>query len=90
MNSRVLRFHQFRINSFSEKDFNLTERMIAANEIWYDLVSMQIDRQFQESPLVNRNMLFLLFGRFVHLLIHDQELRGKLLEHIEAQMKEEI
>lgn len=68
---------------------DFTERLIKANELWYELISMEMASTQKSDPLNNRNMLFSLFSRFVHELVLDHNLRGKLLAHMERQIKED-
>ena len=91
MCKRTLHFHKAITHHYTFGAYQgdgLTDRLFEANEIWYQLMSMQAERLTQENPLANRNMLFLLFGRFVHELVLDRALCGELLDYIDRQMRE--
>jgi hypothetical protein len=82
----VLSF-RLRTSALSNHGDDISQRLLAANEVWFDLLSMQLARHKQNSPLSNRNMVFFLFSRFVHELVQDHDLRGQLLDHFEKQLK---
>jgi hypothetical protein len=61
----------------------LMHRLEAADSAWRDFIVAVHASRFQVEPVVNQNLVFLLFAKFVLELVPDNYLRTQLFEYFE-------